>query len=117
MNKGMTEKLSGELLRAEGEKIEDVIYYMENEFYGQATELYGGKKPSLSPEQAARQLAEHGYNIQHGGKTYKRRGYAQKDKIELCVDGKEFRAKQNSSENHPGPPSHGTTPLVGVATL
>ena len=69
---GMSEKASMKLAESEGEKIKDIIYYMENEFYGQGTELYGGKKPALSPEQAAKDFYKHGYDVRHGGKTYKR---------------------------------------------
>lgn len=71
VNKGMLPRHSAEMSRHEGKKIDDVIYYLEQQMLGAPAELYGGKKPELSPQEAAKALAKQGYVLGESGKTAK----------------------------------------------
>ena len=67
--KGFTERASGKMLKDEGQKIEDTIWYLEQEMLGAPVVLYGGKKPELSPQKMAESLAKQGYYKGKPGRT------------------------------------------------
>lgn len=69
IKKGMLPKHSADLAKQEGKKIEDIIWYHEQQMLGAPTELYGGKKPELSPQEAAQTLAKKGFILGEMGKS------------------------------------------------
>jgi len=85
MRTGMPETSSADLLRQEGSKIDDVMYYIESEMFGKPTELYGGKRPKLSPAQAAQELARHGFNATQDTIVSKRLGEIKKAQIKRDI--------------------------------
>jgi len=68
---GMSPKASARIGEQEAKKVEDLIWYTEQEMALGERTLLGGKKPKLSAKEAAELFAKEGYVVGRGGKFVK----------------------------------------------